>query len=70
MLPVFLTAGDIANGTLVQVLADWPVASRDIYAIFPGTMAPKAKVRLFIEYLQAHVAKPSITVEEPAHTSI
>ncbi|RYF37695.1 MAG: LysR family transcriptional regulator [Comamonadaceae bacterium] len=47
-------AGDVAAGRLVPVLPRWQCAPLRVYALLPGRRLMPAKVRLFLDGLDAH----------------
>lgn len=49
----------IAAGTLTRVLPDWSLPAADIYAIYPERLNLSAKVRIFIEFLDHYLKRPS-----------
>ncbi|CDY78127.1 Transcriptional regulator, LysR family [Caballeronia glathei] len=49
----------IDAGTLARVLPDWSLPSADIYAIYPERLNLSAKVRVFIDFLDAYLKRPS-----------
>ncbi|HAT86466.1 MAG TPA: LysR family transcriptional regulator [Rhizobiales bacterium] len=50
-LPTFTVGGDLANGRLVQVLADYSMPRQMLYAIYPERRHLPPKVREFIDFL-------------------
>ncbi len=51
LLPIRLVADDLADGTLVDVIADVDVPDRPLYALHsPGTQTT-ARVRLFLDFV-------------------
>lgn len=55
VLPDYLVIGDIREGRLIPLLADYHLPECGIHAVYPGRQAP-AKVRVFIEHLRAWLA--------------
>lgn len=51
LLPAFYLADDLAAGRLVPVLPGWSQEPTGIFAIYPPTRQPSAKVRSFIDFL-------------------
>jgi DNA-binding transcriptional LysR family regulator len=49
----------IDAGTLTRVLPDWSLPAADIYAIYPERLNLSAKVRIFIEFLDHYLKRPS-----------
>jgi DNA-binding transcriptional LysR family regulator len=43
--------GEIANGSLVRVLADWSMGSAEVNAVLPAGRAAKPSARAFAEFL-------------------
>lgn len=56
----------IERGALVEVLADWQGEGFPLYALYPSRHLPPAKVRAFIDFIQARLApeQAEITGEE------
>ena len=54
MLPYWMVAQDVENGTLVPLLEEWNIlpGSSPISAIYPSKRNLAPKVRVFIDYLQ------------------
>ena len=50
--------GDIAAGRLVEVLADFAAPPNGIYAVFPQRKHLPLRVRLWIDFLKHHYARP------------
>lgn len=57
LLPTFLVGCAIAQGRLVQVLADWPTKHAAIHAVYPPTRHLAARVRLFTDFLAERIGK-------------
>jgi DNA-binding transcriptional LysR family regulator len=55
VLPDFMVAEDLADGRLQPVLPGWRPPRAGIYAVFPGTRHPPAKVTALIEFLADHL---------------
>ena len=49
-IPTFIVGPDLAAGTLVQVLPDYPVETQTLYAVFPERRHLPAKVRAFLDF--------------------
>jgi len=56
LLPAFLVADDIADGSLRIVLPGWTPESRTLYAVFPQPRHPSSKVREFVDFLAHSLA--------------
>jgi DNA-binding transcriptional LysR family regulator len=58
-LPESHVAGDIANGALVRVLADYVVkdADKEVSLVYPGRRHVSAKTRSFVDFALAHFRK-------------
>jgi DNA-binding transcriptional LysR family regulator len=59
MLPTFLIAGDLREGRLEQVLADWSEAEEAagaVHAVFPASRNLSPKVRVFVDFLARRLA--------------
>lgn len=50
-IPTFIVGHEIAAKRLVQVLNDYPIPEKSIYALFPKREHLPAKVRAFIDYV-------------------
>ena len=57
--------GEIAAGRLVEVLADFAAPPNGIYAVFPQRKHLPLRVRLWIDYLKAHFARPGFGAPRP-----
>jgi DNA-binding transcriptional LysR family regulator len=49
VLPAFLCAAEIANGTLVRVLEDWSAGENTIHLVYPSHRHLAARVRAFVD---------------------
>ncbi|MEZ4434213.1 MAG: LysR family transcriptional regulator [bacterium] len=56
-VPDFFVCGDLQRGALVAVLDDWTRGRMPISALYPPSRHPSAKVRLFVEHLDAALQK-------------
>ena len=54
VLPDYAIAADLAAGHLVEVMPQWRLPSGGIHAVFPAARFRPAKVRAFVDLLQAH----------------
>lgn len=54
-MPSFIVGQDIKEQTLEVILSDYPQPLHGIYAIFPERKHLAKKVRVFIDFLQAHI---------------
>lgn len=54
-LPTFLVGDAIRDGRLVQLLAEHPLESPDIYAVWPPARQLSAKVRALVDFLSARL---------------
>lgn len=54
-LPFFSVLEDIEQGALVQVLPDWSRHTEPVWVIYPHNRHLTAKVRVFVDYLVAHL---------------
>lgn len=52
--PSFLVGHDVAEGTLVELMPQYQSLEMGIYAVYPTRKHVSAKVRVLIEFLQAH----------------
>lgn len=52
-LPDFITREALATGELVEILPEWSSNNRAVWALYPHNRHLSAKVRLFIDYVQA-----------------
>jgi DNA-binding transcriptional LysR family regulator len=50
-VPRFHAESDLANGTLVQVLSDWPTPSVPVSLLYPRNRQLSPRVRVFIDYV-------------------
>lgn len=55
--PTLIAEPDVAAGRLVRVLPDWERPPVPVHAVFPSFRYLTPKVRVFIEYAQAHFAE-------------
>jgi DNA-binding transcriptional LysR family regulator len=53
MLPSYIVGKDIENGTLKVVLENYPLPPLDIHAVYPHRKYLSAKVKGFMDFLQA-----------------
>jgi DNA-binding transcriptional LysR family regulator len=66
VLPAFLCATDIANGTLVRVLEDWSAGDITIHLVYPSHRHLAARVRAFVDLVIERLPEfPSHTFEAP-----
>ncbi|WP_394834558.1 LysR family transcriptional regulator [Pendulispora rubella] len=47
----------LQDGSLVQILGDWPGEIFPLYALYPSRHLPPAKVRAFIDFIDARIAQ-------------
>ena len=59
LLPTFLVAHDLAEGSLRAVLPGWTPESRTLYAVYPQPRQPSPKVREFVDFLARSFASDS-----------
>lgn len=52
ILPDYMVAQDLADGSLTHVLPQWALPSGGIHAVFPASRFRPAKVRAFVDLLQ------------------
>ena len=57
---------EIASGLLVPVLEEFAAAPNGIYAVFPQRKHLPLRVRLWIDFLKDHYAKPGFLQAQPA----
>jgi DNA-binding transcriptional LysR family regulator len=57
MQPTFLVGDDIAQGRLVQLMAEFSAIELGIYAVYPSRKHVTPKVRVLIDYLAEHFQK-------------
>lgn len=50
-LPLFLATDALQSGTLVPILTDYRLPSRDLHAVYPHNRHLSAKVRVFVDFL-------------------
>lgn len=53
LLPLYAVGEDIAEGRLVEVLPDYPVPPKPLFALFPHARLLPAKTRIFLDFLSA-----------------
>ena len=62
LLPSWLAGADLRAARLVQVLPAWEAAiapgSRSIWGIYPPKKTVSPKVRVFLDFLEAHFGRP------------
>ncbi|HLZ85332.1 MAG TPA: LysR family transcriptional regulator [Caulobacteraceae bacterium] len=51
ILPTFIVGDAVAKGDLSVILADYPLPSRSLYAVWPPNRQLSAKVRAFVDFL-------------------
>jgi DNA-binding transcriptional LysR family regulator len=54
----------IQQGALVELLSDWHGESYPLYALYPSRHLPAAKVRAFIDFVQARMARVDSKLDE------
>jgi DNA-binding transcriptional LysR family regulator len=59
LLPEYLLQQDIDTGKVVRLLQDFQVPSIDATALFPKSRTTAAATRTLLEFLVAHLVKPS-----------
>jgi len=57
ILPEWVVRKDLQRGRLVRLLPDYDMAKQGVFAVFPNTQHIPAKVRQFIDFLQAYVGR-------------
>lgn len=60
LLPMFIAADALRNGTLISVLPQVKPLPYRIHAVYPPTRHVSAKVRAFIDHLARHIGEPPI----------
>ena len=55
LLPVFIAEHALTDGALRSILSDYKAPPLTLYAIYPPTRHLALKVRLFIDFLVAHI---------------
>lgn len=55
LLPDFMVQSDLVQGRLQAVLQDWTCQPRTLYAVYPPQRYTPLPVRLFLDYLSAHL---------------
>lgn len=66
LLPRFLVAGDLVEGSLKVPLPKWTPEPRQLYAVFPQQRNPTPKVREFVNFLMRSFATDSRWDDSPA----
>jgi DNA-binding transcriptional LysR family regulator len=56
MLPWYVARESVADGSVVQVLADHSLPAQEIHAVFPSPKFVPSKVTSFIGFLQEALA--------------
>ena len=54
----FIVQDALADGRLVPVLADWRLAARGLYAVYPQSRYLAPKVRALLDFVQAFYTRP------------
>lgn len=58
LLPLPYVAKDLADGRLVQVLADWELPTATVYAVYPSRHHVSPKLRAFLDILTDDLKNP------------
>ena len=58
--PSFLVGGDLAAGTLVELMPQYRSLVMGIYALYPTRKHVSPKVRALVDFLAAHFAQPQL----------
>lgn len=66
VLPDYAVNEDLAEGRLITVLPDWSLPSGGIHAVFPAARFRPAKVRRFVELLQAQEQARASAADAPS----
>ncbi len=76
-LPTYVVHQAVQSGALVTLLADWPLPTQEIHAVYPSARLVPAKVSGFVDWLQEHTGEAWWTecfdrfdVEAPIATEI
>lgn len=56
-VPRYRVASELAAGTLVEVLADFPPSPSPVFVLYPQSRQLSPRVRVFIDWLAAEFAK-------------
>jgi len=56
----WLFAPELADGTVVETLADWTLSPLDLWAVFPSGRRVSAKARAFAEFVEKIVSEDSV----------
>jgi DNA-binding transcriptional LysR family regulator len=59
--PSFLVGGDLAAGTLVELMPQFKSVELGIYAVYPTRKHVSPKVRALLEFLSRHFSQPGLT---------
>ncbi len=49
---------DLANGRVLEVLADWPLPPVELWALFPGGRQPSARASAFVAFIATRLRTP------------
>jgi len=67
LLPQFIVATDLRAGRLQQIMPAYAAPPISVCALYPVNRHLSTKVRLFVEFLEAHLSTQRSTVSESAH---
>ena len=60
-LPPFLCADELAAGTLLECLAEYPIPEAAIFAVTPTSRSKDHRVQVFVSFLREAFEKNAIT---------
>ncbi len=60
LVPRYSVAGDLADGSLVQVLPRHRVAQRPLFAVYPRGKSVPQKIRVFVDFLRDWIEREDI----------
>jgi DNA-binding transcriptional LysR family regulator len=58
-MSAYVLAGELAEGRLVPVLADFEARDAEVYALYPAARHLSPKVRAFVDYLADRIGRPA-----------
>jgi DNA-binding transcriptional LysR family regulator len=64
LLPTYCLSSGFKQTDIVEILKDYAVVSRDIYAVYSSSKYLPKKIRLFLDHLKKHM-KTNLNISEP-----
>lgn len=68
LLPTFIVGKELQSGRLQAVLSEYIPVERHVYAMYLPTQHLPSKVRVFIDFLVAHIGAPPYWDRTPGHS--